>query len=344
MAVKRKGSNFCIYDWMQNLRDYVDGIVYYPVLILFAYLWQRVEYEKKEFFNYSVIAAGIDSNSRQARYYLDLLAHLGLVRKEQCLVNGVKKLRIKFDYDMLRKLLHYRDNQGEKVDLSPCLEKVLNVWNDCDNLIKHHKGTKLLERAEDALISVLSRGYKLDQVFLSIRNYDYLLGLEFSDINQELPGYRVGLDEFLGGFSHLTKRRMERANVKLNFKSWFEECLQPKEKLAMKWCRSFGCFNDEERQLIVEWKIRLKQWFGNNKGSDKDWLFLARDCFKMAREVAQRFGRCWLRPTSYWKELWDEVLNRHFELRTDNPRKLRSNLKRIMEKIKEMDRFEKIDL
>lgn len=331
-----KDLQFCIYYWMRNLRDYVDRDVYHFVLHLLAYLWHQVKHEKKQFFNYSIIAAAVDFSPRQVRYYLDILVHLGLVKKEQCWVGGSWKLKVEFDYDNLKKILRYRSNESECEKNSFLLQRVLEMWNNCDNLIKHRKGTKLLEKAEDALSSLLSRGYTLSQIFHSIRNYDYLLGLEFSDINQELPGYKVGLDEFLGGFSRLTKGRMKRAGVKLDFKNWFEECLQARESLVMKWCKSFGRFDEEEKQLIQRWKDFFKGMFGGKKGTDKDWLFLARDWVGKIRHFKDpRLGILSLYPES-WYQAWEKVLEYYPELKSDNPRKLKLNLDQIVEKMKEL--------
>jgi len=343
MAAKRKELNFGIYYWMQNLQNYVKTN-YAEVLLLFAYLWDRIHFHKQRFFNHSTMAAAIGGvNADRVYHYLKKLADLGLVKKRQCLVDGVRKLEIEFDYDALRKLLHCRSEQRKEIDLSPCLEKVLNVWNECGNLPKHRKNnTKVLKRAEKSLALLLSKGYTLNQIFLSIRNYDYLLGLKLSDFNSSLPGYRVGLDEFLGGFSSVTKNRMKKANVELNLNSWFEECLHSREMLAIKWAKSFAQFSEQEKQIIIEWK----DWWKDRvkaKGSDADWLFLARDWFVIVkkRHPLLREEPYELHPTTRWTWRFDVIVRNDSYLNSiaSDPRKLRFHLNKIMDKVYEIEGY-----
>jgi len=184
-----------------------------------------------------------------------------------------KKNRITFSYE--------KEEFGKFL---PVLS-IFNYWNKFgEPLIRHriNPNSKIYKRVEKMLHQILKK-YTIQKIKNSIKNYYNLLSSENTILSKMIPGHIVGLNEFFG-FSNFTKQRMQRAKVKLNIKSWFEECLKGKGFLE----KSYGDYVVDYYPTLTKEFIRL--W----------WIYSDLDEYKLSIKEINYFRKSSFRYVKWW--------------------------------------------
>lgn len=158
------------------------------------------------------------------------------------------------------------------------VKDVVRLWNSFGKPLTCHKpDSKVTERAVKQIQKHLTT-HSLEDIKCSLRQYFELVSSSDTSIRSGVPGHVVGLDEFFG-FSKLTRERMAKQKVKLNIKSWFDECLPDKDPVA-KYVSEAHSIPDSHPQVTGKFKrLFVKKVLGGIVGR-----FTPREenCFKRA--------------------------------------------------------------
>ena len=155
--------------------------------------------------------------------------------------------------------------------------QIFYFWNTLGKPLSIHRDdTKIYRNGLDECKKKLLQ-HSVDNIKSRIRQYHSLLVSPDTTINLNVPGHRVGFDEFFR-FSDNTKNRMAKQKVDLDIKSWFDECAPDLDPLG-KYVK-VGTPDDHPVVTRVMKKTFVNKVLG---GTDpKEWSVRDEECFRRA--------------------------------------------------------------
>ncbi len=155
--------------------------------------------------------------------------------------------------------------------------QIFYFWNTLGKPLSIHRDdTKIYRNGIDECRKKLLQ-HSVDNIKSRIRQYHSLLDSPATTIDLNVPGHKVGFDEFFR-FSDNTKNRMAKQKVDLQIKSWFDECAPDLDPLG-KYVR-VGTPDDHPVVTRVMKKTFVNKVLGGTE--PRKWSVRDEECFRRA--------------------------------------------------------------